>query len=54
VIDADVESTLDAAVRFALAGLKPDPAEACDYVYASGLRTRPGVTASPAERTVPR
>jgi acetoin:2,6-dichlorophenolindophenol oxidoreductase subunit alpha len=54
VIDADVESTLDAAVRFALAGQKPDPADACDYVYASGLRTRPGVAASPAERTVPR
>src|ERR1700722_4197470 len=54
VIDVDVESTLDAAVRFALAGRKPDPADACDYVYASGLRTRPGVSASPAERTVPR
>ena len=54
VIDADVESILDAAVGFALAGLKPDPADACDYVYASGLRTRPGVAASPAERTVPR
>src|SRR3984957_17674993 len=53
-IDAQVEATLDAAVRFALAGRKPDPADACDYVYASGLRTRPGVSASPAERTVPR
>jgi acetoin:2,6-dichlorophenolindophenol oxidoreductase subunit alpha len=54
VIDADVESTLDAAVRFALAGRKPDPADAAEYVYATGLRTRPGVAAAPAERTVPR
>ena len=54
VIDADVEATLDAAVRFALAGPKPDLADSSEYLYASGLRTRPGVSASPAERTVPR
>jgi TPP-dependent pyruvate/acetoin dehydrogenase alpha subunit len=53
-IDAQVEATLDAAVRFALAGPKPDPADARDYLYASGLRTRLGVAAQPAERTVPR
>jgi pyruvate dehydrogenase E1 component alpha subunit len=53
-IDAGVEATLDSAVRFALAGPKPDPADACEYLYASGLRTRPGVAARPAEKTVPR
>jgi acetoin:2,6-dichlorophenolindophenol oxidoreductase subunit alpha len=53
-IDAGVEATLDEAVRFALAGQKPDPADARQYLYASGLRTRLGVAASPAERTVAR
>lgn len=60
-IDAEVEVALDAAVEFALAGPKPDPADARQYLYASGLRTRPGIApwspdaaAVPAERTVPR
>jgi pyruvate dehydrogenase E1 component alpha subunit len=53
-IDAAVEVTLDAAVRFALAGPKPDPADAREYLYASGLRTRLGVAPRPAERMVPR
>ena len=53
-IDAGVEATLDAAVRFALAGPKPDPADAREYLYASGLRPRLGVAARPAERAVPR
>jgi TPP-dependent pyruvate/acetoin dehydrogenase alpha subunit len=53
-IDAGVEATLDAAVRFALAGQKPDLADARKYLYASGLRTRPGVAASREERTVAR
>jgi TPP-dependent pyruvate/acetoin dehydrogenase alpha subunit len=66
-IDAEVEEAIEAAVRFALAGPKPDPAAAGDYLYASGLRTRPGVAARslgagalspgtgapPAERTMP-
>jgi TPP-dependent pyruvate/acetoin dehydrogenase alpha subunit len=46
-IDAEVEARLEAAVRFALAGPKPDPADALEYLYASGLRTRPGVAARP-------
>jgi pyruvate dehydrogenase E1 component alpha subunit len=42
-IDADVEAVLDRAVRFALASPAPDPAEAMDFLYATGLRTRSGV-----------
>ena len=38
-----VETVLDEAVRFALASDHPDPAGALDYLYASGLRARPGV-----------
>ena len=53
-IDAGVEAIMEAAVRFALAGPKPDPADAREYLYASGRRTRPGVAARPAEETVPR
>jgi pyruvate dehydrogenase E1 component alpha subunit len=53
-IDAEVEATLDAAVRFALAGQKPDPADAREYLYASGLRTRPGVAVRPEERPAER
>ena len=37
-IDAEVEVTVEAAVRFALAGPKPDPADALEYLYASGLQ----------------
>jgi TPP-dependent pyruvate/acetoin dehydrogenase alpha subunit len=60
-IDACVEAAVAAAVRFALAGPKPDPGQAGEYLYASGLRTRPGVAAMsfgagapPAERTARR
>lgn len=53
-IDADVESVVEAAVAFALAGPKPDPADALRYFYTSGLQTRPGVAARAEERTVRR
>jgi acetoin:2,6-dichlorophenolindophenol oxidoreductase subunit alpha len=46
-IDADVETVLDEAVRFALASPKLDPADALAYHYASGLKVRPGVTDGP-------
>jgi acetoin:2,6-dichlorophenolindophenol oxidoreductase subunit alpha len=42
-IDEQVEADVDAAVRFALDSPKPDPGEALDYLYASGLRPRGGV-----------
>lgn len=41
-VDTEVEAQLDEAVRFALASPHPDPAGALDYLYASGLRARPG------------
>ena len=44
-IDAEVEEAVEAAVRFALAGPKPDPADAAEYLYATGLRPRPGIAA---------
>ena len=47
-------ATMAAAVRFALAGPKPDPADSREYLYASGLRTRPGVAVRSAERPVER
>jgi TPP-dependent pyruvate/acetoin dehydrogenase alpha subunit len=51
-IDAEAETTVEGAVRFALSGPKPDPADARQYLYASGLQTRPGVAARAEERTV--
>jgi pyruvate dehydrogenase E1 component alpha subunit len=42
-IDIEVEVLLEEAVRFALDSPRPDPADALDYLYASGLRARPGV-----------
>ena len=42
-IDAEVEQLLDAAVEFARQSPRPNPEEAFDYVYASGLRPRDGV-----------
>jgi acetoin:2,6-dichlorophenolindophenol oxidoreductase subunit alpha len=42
-IDERVEADVEAAVRFALDSPKPDPGEALDYLYASGLRPRGGV-----------
>ncbi|MCX5065162.1 thiamine pyrophosphate-dependent dehydrogenase E1 component subunit alpha [Micromonospora lupini] len=41
-VDAEVEATLDAAVRFALESPEPDPADALTYLYASGLTVRTG------------
>jgi len=42
-IDTRVEEDLDNAVRFALESPKPDPREALDYLYSSGLRPRGGL-----------
>jgi len=53
-IDGEVEEAVEAAVRFALAGPKPDPADAAEYLYASGLRPRPGIAAIRGERTATR
>ena len=44
-IDAAVEQELAEAERFALAAPHPDPAGACDHLYASGLRPRAGAAA---------
>jgi len=41
-IDAEIESVMDDAVRFALASPRLEPGEALDHLYASGLRVRPG------------
>ncbi|GAA3463585.1 thiamine pyrophosphate-dependent dehydrogenase E1 component subunit alpha [Saccharothrix longispora] len=41
-VDAEVRSTLDAAVAFALDSPHPDPAGALDHLYATGMRPRPG------------
>jgi acetoin:2,6-dichlorophenolindophenol oxidoreductase subunit alpha len=54
MIDADVEATVEEAVRSALAGPKPDLADARKYLYASGMRTRPGVAARPEQGKAPR
>jgi pyruvate dehydrogenase E1 component alpha subunit len=42
-IDTEIESLLAKAVDFAVTSPKPDPADALDHLYATGLRTRPGV-----------
>lgn len=42
-IDAEIEALLDEAVQFAMDSPEPDPASALDYLYADGLRARPGV-----------
>jgi pyruvate dehydrogenase E1 component alpha subunit len=41
-IDAEIQALLDDAVAVALAGPRPDPADSFDYLYADGLRVRPG------------
>ncbi|ANP56550.1 pyruvate dehydrogenase [Streptomyces griseochromogenes] len=43
-VDDEVEAVLESAVRFALDSPKPDPADALDHLYATGLRPRAGVT----------
>ena len=42
-IDAEVEALLDGAVEFARASARPDPSDALELVYASGIRPRDGV-----------
>jgi TPP-dependent pyruvate/acetoin dehydrogenase alpha subunit len=42
-IDDEVEELLTEAVRFALDSPAPDPIGALDFLYADGLRARPGV-----------
>jgi len=51
-IDAEIETVIEDAVRAALDGPKPDPADASAYLYTSGVRTRPGVAVRPEERAV--
>lgn len=41
-IDAEVEAELTDVVAFAVASGKPDPRDAMEYMYASGLRARAG------------
>lgn len=41
-IDAEVAELISEADEFARGSPAPDPASALDYLYASGLRTRPG------------
>jgi acetoin:2,6-dichlorophenolindophenol oxidoreductase subunit alpha len=41
-IDAEIETLLDQAQRFAEASPEPDPAGALDHLYASGMRGRGG------------
>ncbi|WP_018350586.1 thiamine pyrophosphate-dependent dehydrogenase E1 component subunit alpha [Longispora albida] len=43
--DAAIEELLAEAVRFACASPKPDPADAMDHLYATGLRARTGASA---------
>lgn len=42
-IDAEVEELLDEAVRFTLDSPRPDPVDALDYLYSTGLHARAGV-----------
>jgi pyruvate dehydrogenase E1 component alpha subunit len=42
-VDAEVEATMSLAVRFALASPPPDPVDALDHLYATGLTPRPGM-----------
>jgi pyruvate dehydrogenase E1 component alpha subunit len=42
-IDVEVEGLLDEAVAFARGSARPDPADAFEFAYASGLRPRSGV-----------
>jgi acetoin:2,6-dichlorophenolindophenol oxidoreductase subunit alpha len=42
-IDGEVAAIIDAAVEYARSSPEPDPADALDFLYASGLRARGGV-----------
>jgi pyruvate dehydrogenase E1 component alpha subunit len=44
-VDAEVARELAEAEEFALASAHPDPAGACDHLYADGLRPRAGAVA---------
>jgi TPP-dependent pyruvate/acetoin dehydrogenase alpha subunit len=44
-VDDEIEELLDVAVEFARRSPRPNPSEALDLVYASGLRPRDGVAA---------
>jgi pyruvate dehydrogenase E1 component alpha subunit len=39
----EVDAVLDDAIAFARQSARPDPADALEYAYASGLRPRRGV-----------
>jgi TPP-dependent pyruvate/acetoin dehydrogenase alpha subunit len=45
-IDAECEAVVAEAVRFAQDSPRPDPLDAFDYLYATGLRVRSGAVAS--------
>ncbi|MFD0200917.1 MULTISPECIES: thiamine pyrophosphate-dependent dehydrogenase E1 component subunit alpha [Saccharothrix] len=42
LLEAEIESVVDAAVAFALDSPHPDPVGALDHLYATGMRARPG------------
>jgi pyruvate dehydrogenase E1 component alpha subunit len=42
-IEGEVTATIERAVEFARSSPRPEPSEALDYMYASGLRARMGV-----------
>lgn len=42
-IDAEIEALLERAVEFALSSPAPDPLDALDHLYATGLRMRSGM-----------
>jgi pyruvate dehydrogenase E1 component alpha subunit len=42
-LDTEVAGLIEAAVEFARSSPGPDPADALDYLYADGLRTRTGM-----------
>jgi acetoin:2,6-dichlorophenolindophenol oxidoreductase subunit alpha len=46
-IDDEVETVLQAAVRYATGSPKPDPARGLDYLYSGGVRPRAGFTGDP-------
>jgi TPP-dependent pyruvate/acetoin dehydrogenase alpha subunit len=46
-IDEEVETVLEAAVRYATGSPKPDPAHGLDYLYSGGVRPRAGIAGDP-------
>jgi len=49
-IDAEVESVIEAAARFALDSPRLDPGDGLEYLYSSGLRLRGGATQGDEDR----